>query len=364
MRNPLKLPTFRRNPDRPTLKARAASLKAGLSRLIQRPAQHAEADQGRRSVMVASVAAAVPLPALAYSPEALAAAVPAPALLSGPHPDQALLDAETNLSRALEAQQAARQAASRAWGLIEDVLREFPAPLVPSDWETALVQRLAAKGLLSGYADMHQVPRWQRAEDGQIWQQVWTGKALRMVIEHAVPVLGQGGQTPHRIKRWRELLPVADIFDARVAAVRTLSDYDRLRDASHAVDAAVLDLRFAISRSVAATADGLAVHVRLLIASDRRRRNTEFEPLLLSAAALTGTDLRLPYFDVPEWVAAWERSGGRIERIKRRYGRPEWGFIYPSFAGASDDFKYEVRQLGEQRSQNLDVISDWLDANR
>lgn len=364
MRNPLKLPTFRRNPDRPTLKARAASLKAGLSRLIQRPAQHGEADQGRRAVMAGTVAAAIPLPALAYSPDALATAAPALALLHGPHPDQALLDAEESLSRAVEAESAASQAASRAWGLIEEVLREFPSALVPSDWEAALVQHLASKGLLSGYASLHQVPQWSRAEDDQVWKQVWTGKALRTLIAHAVPVLGQGGQTPHRIKRWRELLPMADSFDARVAAIRSLSNYARLRDEAHATAATVSDLRYAISRMVATTAEGLAVHVRLLVASQMRRRNSEYETLLLSAAALTGTDLRLPFFDVPEWVAAWERCGGRIERVKRRHGRDEWAFVYPSFANASDDFKHEVRLIAERRHQDMHAISDWLDANR
>lgn len=363
MRNPLRN-LVRRPAERPTLKERTAMLKAGLARLVRRPVRAEEADQGRRSVMVASVAAAMPLPALTYSAAASASVPAVPALLPGLHPDRALLDAEAALFRALDAEQVAKQAASHAWGLIEEVLRQFPAALVPSEWEAALVQHFTSKGLLSGYASLHQVPQWSRADDDQVWQRVWTGKTLRTLIAHAVPVLGQGGQTPHRIKRWRELLPMADAFDARVACVRSLSNYEQLRDESHAAAATISDLRYALSRMVATTPEGLAVHVRLLAASDRSRRKTEFEPLLLSAAALTGTDLHLPYFDVPEWVAAWERSGGRIERIKRRYGRPEWGFIYPSFAGASDDFRYEVRQLGEQRSQNLDVISDWLDANR
>ena len=153
-------------------------------------------------------------------------------------------------------------------------------------------------------------------------------------------------------------------MDARVASIRLLSNYARFRDEAHAAAATVSDLRCAICRMVATTADGLAVHVRLLAASEMYGQNTAYEPLLLSAAALTGTDLRRPFFDVPEWVAAWERCGGRIDRVKRRHGRDEWAFVYPSFANASSDFKAEVCQIADQRRDNLNAISDWLDANR
>lgn len=363
MRNPLRN-IVRRPAERPTLKERTAMLKAGLARLVRRPVRAEEADQGRRSVMVASVAAAMPLPALTYSAAASASVPAVPSLLPAPHPDQALLDAEAALSRALDAEQATKQAASHAWGLIEEVLRQFPAALVPSEWEAALVHLFAARKLLKAHADMHQVPQWRLPDDGQIWQQVWTGKALRTLIEHAVPVLGQGGQTPHRIKRWRELLPMADAFDARVSSVRSLSSYERFQDEAHAAAATVSDLRYALSRMVATTPEGLAVHVRLLVASQVRTRSTEYETLLLSAAALTGTDLHRPFFDVPEWVAAWERCGGRIDRVKRRHGRDEWAFVYPSFANASGDFKVEVRDIADRRHENMHAISDWLDANR
>lgn len=193
MRNPLKLPTFRRNPDRPTLKTRAANLKAGLSWLIQRPAQHGEADQGRRAVMAVTVAAAIPLPVLALSHPA---ALPIAAVSADPHPDRALLDAEAALLRALENEAKAKQASEAAADVVDAVLKRRPVALVPLWREWDLFTSWRCRTLWSQPVRFRHILGTDLPEDHQRWQNAWTGEALRLAISQAVPTLGRGGRTP------------------------------------------------------------------------------------------------------------------------------------------------------------------------
>lgn len=361
MRNPLKLPTFRRNPDRPTLKARAAILKAGLSRLIQRPAQHGQADQGRRAVMAGTVAAAIPLPALALGHPA---APPIAAVSADPHPDRALLDAEAALLRALETEAKAKQASEAAADVVDAVLKRRPVALVPLWWEWDLFTSWRCRTLWSQYVRFRHIPGTDLPEDHQRWHNAWTGDALRLAISQAVPALGRGGRTPHYIRRWRALLPIADAFDAEVEAVEALTNCRRLANERLAASGDVRKLQADINGMVAGTIDGLAVHARVLAKSEWYRENTAYTPLLLSVAAVTGTELSRPDFDVPAWIATWEGCGGRIERIERKHHQDEWSFIFPSLAGASADTKNEVIRVARMRSENSAIIGRWLDANR
>ncbi|MBA9069913.1 hypothetical protein FHR71_003674 [Methylobacterium sp. RAS18] len=356
LRNALK-----RNPNRPTLKARAASLKAGLSRLIQRPAQHGEADQGRRAVMAGTVAAAIPLPALALGYPASPAVV---AVSDASHPDRALLDVEAALERALEVEKKAKQARGAAGRIVGGVLRSRPIALVPASWEWAAFTSYRLRAHWGQAFRFRPIPADDLPEDHQRWQHAWTGKALRLAISRAVPVLGHGGRTPHHVKRWRELLPIADAFDAEVEAVEVVTDVARLTDEARAASAMVSGLRSKIGGMTATTPDGLAVHVRALATSDWHKRNDSWHALLVSAAAVTGTELRQPDFDVPAWVSAWECCGGRIDRLKRRHHQDEWAFVYPSLKDAGPMLREEARRLEEHRRDNSAVIGRWLDANR
>lgn len=69
--------------------------------------------------------------------------------------------------------------------------------------------------------------------------------------------------------------------------------------------------------------------------------------------------LRQSDFNVPAWMAAWERVGGRVEW---HADREEWAFICPPLAGASEDLKEQIRVLSYEKSSNSAVIYRWLEA--
>ena len=104
---------IRRDAERPSLRERAADLRASLS---------------RRTIMTASLAAAVPLPALA---------MPALNPKAAPHPDRALLDAEAECIRAEAAADAAEKASAAAYKAFRAALGPIPADLLMTPWEAA-----------------------------------------------------------------------------------------------------------------------------------------------------------------------------------------------------------------------------------
>lgn len=337
MRNLL---NFRRIAERPSLKERAADLKAGLARLTGR----SEPEATRRAVVVGSLAAAVPLPALA---------MPAPEAEAGPHLDQALLDAEAELLRASAAAKAIGEARAAAADAMHNALGPFPADLLMTPWEQ---HRFAA--FYSSHGVLRLRTHRVHHEDRLNPDFGWTAEALRRVIEVAPSIFGKAGQTPHRIRRWRGLLPAAETYDARHDA---LQEHHRIRDLraeSDAAEKAVRRARARLHRIPATTVEGLAVHTRLLASTAWHESNTTYTALLLSAAAITGVKLRQSDFDVPAWIAAWEQVGGKVEWWPTT---EEWAFICPPLAGASEEVREQVRNLSYEKSSHSAVIDRWLD---
>ena len=124
---------------KPTLRGRAATLKATAARVMRGKPLETEADQGRRSVVKGSlVVAAIPLPVLAS--QAMAAPAPTPAL---PHPNQALFDAEAEVSRTKAALEAAEKAAGKAYRTLWDTLGPCPVALIVKPWERTIFNRAA-----------------------------------------------------------------------------------------------------------------------------------------------------------------------------------------------------------------------------
>ncbi|WP_267359800.1 MULTISPECIES: hypothetical protein [unclassified Methylobacterium] len=121
-------------------------------------------------------------------------------------------------------------------------------------------------------------------------EQAWTGEALRIAIARAVPMLGRGGLTPGRIRRWKGLLPIADAFDARVEAVEAATDCRRLEQARRAAEDEFRDLNREVGQQVATTPEGLAALVRVIGRYPWKDTGGAWPNLLLSAAAIAGID--------------------------------------------------------------------------
>lgn len=103
---------IRRDPEAPSLRERAAGLRGSLS---------------RRSVVAGTVAAAVPLPALALAPLSPAKAMP--------HPDQDLFDIEALCVRADATEKVADAASKAAHTAFRAALGPFPPELLMTTWE-------------------------------------------------------------------------------------------------------------------------------------------------------------------------------------------------------------------------------------
>lgn len=271
------LKLFRRADDRPSLKDRAAALKARLARITRRPD---DADPQRRIMVAGSFAAVMPLPALA-----------APAVLAGPHPDTALLELSAALAQAKRAEAVAETAYRAADCIVDAVLVQCPAALKAYRWEMELVDPFARKSPFPGARFRWVPPVDDNADDPRWSHQAWTGALLRKVIERAVPVLGRGGQTPRHVRRWKAMLPIADAFDARAEAVEAATDYGRLYAEREAARKACECLRAEITERVATTPEGLAALVMVARGYCWKDTGGAWPNLLRSAANVSGVPL-------------------------------------------------------------------------
>ncbi|GJE14561.1 hypothetical protein [Methylobacterium longum] len=326
---------IRRNPNAPSLREHAAELSGSLS---------------RRTVVAGSFAAAVPLPALALA---------APTVLPvEPHPDQALLDAEAEYLRATAACEAARQASRDASSAFNSAFGSYPEELFLEGWERHLFAGITRHTVI-GQVPTQAVWREHCTNAADL---VWTAEGLRRVIRNAVPAFGRGGQTPHMVRRWKGLLPLAEAWDARRADLKLRFRCKELSDAYRAAEKTANRATLQVHRIPAMTVEGLAVHTRRLASTAWYEGNTTYTALLLSAAAITGVTLRQSDFDVPAWMAAWERVGGRVEW---RADDEEWAYICPSVPmDAPCELKDEVSRLTQERGSNSAVIYRWLEARR
>lgn len=125
--------------------------------------------------------------------------------------------------------------------------------------------------------------------------QAWTPAGLRVAIQYAVPVFGWGGTTPKRIRRYRELLPLAEAYDARRTEIHQRHRVDELSDAYRDAGNAMAAARDALDEMRATTPEGLAVLVRHLASYRRERIEAGWIGLLESAAIVGGVDLRAFY---------------------------------------------------------------------
>ena len=355
MRNPFAR-VARDDTPKPTLRERAATLKATAARVMRGEPLETEVDQDRRSVVKGSlVAAAIPLPLLAS--QAMAAPALTPAL---PHPDQALFDAEAAVSRTKTALEAAERAAIDAHRAFWDTLGPCPAALVVKPWER-ITFGSASKPWIKHHPRWAWVDRYEGDEgrpDPMV--KVWTAESLRATIRNAVLLFGKGGQTPHQIREWRSLLPVAEAFESRRADLNVGFRYDELRaarkTASEVHHAAVV----AFADMPAKTLDGLVLKTRQLEGCGWHRMPSHWVSLLQSAAAVSGVTLSAPDFDVPAWVKGWEEAGGII---KRHPISGELGYHCPSLPeDASPAASANLKRLRDDLGAHDVVISRWLRA--
>ncbi|MCJ2069741.1 hypothetical protein MKK75_13235 [Methylobacterium sp. J-030] len=253
----------------------AASLReraAGMSGILT--------SQTRRAVVAGSVAAAVPLPALA-APIATAAAQP--------HPDAELLALAERWLRARTAQDEAMEAWGVAHRQVYAVIKTCPPELfAPRDERLCFGAGWRFPTLL-GVSLRHVALDW--GTPGVHTEQAWTGKALRIAIARAVPLLGRGGLTPGRIRRWKALLPIADAFDARVEAVEAETGRRHLEEARRVAEDAFRDLNREIGRHVATTPEGMAALVRVIARYPWKDTGSAWPNLLRSAANVASIDL-------------------------------------------------------------------------
>ncbi|MCJ2125073.1 hypothetical protein [Methylobacterium sp. J-077] len=218
--------------------------------------------------------------------------LPAPAAAATPHPDAELIAAAAEVERtdaAFKAACSARQAAYRAARADHGIV---PIALVLNDEEKRLFRHW--------YFGMPGDPPYPRmrprtAPDGS-WRNpdlAWSGRGLRIVMARVVERLGRAGRTPHLLRRWRQLLPVADAHDKQVGQAQARHRVAELNAAEKEAEAAWRAARERVRTMTATTPDGLAVHVRMFEEMYRENIPEHYLPLLLSAANLSGVKLNL-----------------------------------------------------------------------
>jgi hypothetical protein len=269
-----------------------------------------------------------------------------------------LFEAEALCIRADAAAEAAENASAAAHAAFRAALGAFPIELVMTPWEADRFSMYPATGR-GVRVPTHVIHR--EAPEGGYLNPVhgWTAEGLTRAINLAVTVFGQGGQTPHCIRRWRALLPAAAAYDARHDALKQQSQIRELRAQSEDATRTKHRAHALLQRTPATTVEGLAVHARALASTAWYDGGSPYAILLQSAAAITGVALRQPDFDVPAWVSAWEEVGGRVEWLS---DRAEWAFVHPPTANLPEGMRARVRSLYNEKLANSGAVHLWLDA--
>lgn len=293
---------FRRGADRPSLKQRAASLKASAARLMGRKPAEAGADQGRRMMVAGSMAAVVaaPLPVLASAVIPMSEA--------GSHPDQALFDAETAYFAALDAETAAKAAHMETSAAYSAALGDLPTDLLFPAWAASAT---AHPGMPLWKYQIQR--RMVDTQDGEIAYR-WTANGLKRAIAALPEAFGRAGRTPHTIRELRALIPVAETYEARKAELQRRFGTAETMHAWSEAQTSKRQAMMTIAGAVAATPAGLAVKVRQMSEGDTwHKKGIGWEGLFRSAALIAGVTLVDPdaSYDAAGWVQAWEALGGR-----------------------------------------------------
>lgn len=214
---------------------------------------------------------------------ALAPLAATPALAAA-HPDAEMLSIERRWRQAGEALDQALRDLSAARAIVHPVLAERPASLVPSPWEWE--EENWPGGV---FRRMRVHFRWTPPRhDGEFCCMVWTGLSLRRAIAGAVPYLGRGGLTPHRIRRWKAMLPEADAFDSRVAAAEARAGLKAATARRREAERVRCETTEALSACVATTPEGLAALVRVVGGYGWKDQGGAWPNLLRSAAIVSG----------------------------------------------------------------------------
>ncbi|MCJ2085848.1 hypothetical protein MKK88_07560 [Methylobacterium sp. E-005] len=205
------------------------------------------------------------------------------------HPDAELLALAERWSRARAVQDEAMEAWGVAWRQVYAVIVTCPPELFANRDERRCIGAGRRFPTLFGVSLRHVALDWGTPEVHT--EQAWTGKALRIAIARAVPLLGRGGLTPGRIRRWKAMLPIADAFDARVEAVEATTGRRRLEEARRVAEDEFRDLNREVGRHVATTPEGMTALVRVIGRYPWKDTGGAWPNLLRSAANVAGIDL-------------------------------------------------------------------------
>ncbi|WP_066922875.1 hypothetical protein [Methylobacterium sp. CCH5-D2] len=217
---------------------------------------------------------------------ALAPLTAAPALATA-HPDAEILRLERQWRQAGEVLADSLRELNAARDIVHPVLSEWPASLARTPWE----QR-QDDCLNNVFVRMRVRFRWTPPRDESGFSAaVWTGAGLRRAIAGAVPHLGRGGLTPHRIRRWKALLPQADAFDSRVEAAEARAGLKAAEARKREAERVRGEATGALSACVATTPEGLAALVRVVGGYRWKDEGGAWPNLLRSAAIVSGVGL-------------------------------------------------------------------------
>lgn len=290
----------------------------------------------------------------------VAVALPAalePAVSAEPHPDAALFAAEAVYRQAQAAYQAAREARSTASEACAVALGLCPPELAAVPDEARLITHPGAPYEVR----VCRAFRWvgQTTGDPGPLRQAWTAAGLDAAIHYAVPIFGTGGQTPHRIRRWRSLLPAAKAFDAHAHALDLRFRVSSLSTAAAEADRARVAAEIRFNRVPAKTVEGLAVKVRHIDDGGIAwvGMGAPWAALFQSAAAVAGVTLRDLRFDCERWTRELREAGGSIQWDELT------GDVWVSFPvnhRHTAEHRASLTRLSEDLRINRQEIAFWL----
>ena len=276
------------------------------------------------------------------------------------HPDHGLF----LMKQAWDEAEAEARAASRAHGAAYDELWDTvgpcPACLRVSDGDygamTVPWKREERRGIQFKYMSRFDD---QVGDIGTVTarSEAWTPDALRKTILMAVPIFGKGGTTPFRIRHYRELLPIADVYFGRFDAVSRRLSVDDLAQRSREADHRRTQLSEDFSRMSATTLAGLAILAARMNTFSWEAMHASWRNLLRSAAAVSGVEMRGPRYDVERFIGRLERVGGGWAWDKKK---DQGGLYWPIDREHKQWQRDELSELSREADEFRGAIREWM----